>query len=314
MNKNTLIGIAVIVAVVIGFFVFYEQPTMSDQEAAQIIQHQYIKNPRFSIAVRDNGEYYIVGSIIDGKYNEPRLLVLKQVADLWQEQSQNIQVACSTLECPSEAKKVKLGGHSYVYYETESSGSAAGSVVFNLFSPSEMHLYSMSVFGGNGNINQPEPVSEDVKGNQKVYDYLTKQITESPKIAHTSEQNLDVNSPDNAVQKWQLDNEYIRTGMMNYAAPVKFTYYDQNLFDSWGNTSITGQIENDQYKFIAYFKGVVVGLSKTTNKYFIAWVPGDMYEWPTDLTFVDSNTIHLNSANSGPSLTIHLDNNTITTP
>lgn len=314
MNKQSWSVIVIIIIAVGAFFAFYEKPTMTDQEAAQIVQHQYVKNPKFSIALRDKGDYYIVASIIDGKYNEPRLLVLKQVADLWQEQSQSVQIVCSTLECPSDAKKVKLGGLSYAYFVTESSGSAAGSVVFNLFSPSEMHLYSMSVFGGNGNINQPDPVSDDVKNNKNVYDYLTQQIAESPKIAHTSEQNLDVNSPDNAVQKWQLDNEYVRTGMMNYAAPVKFTYYTENLLDSWNGTSITGTIENDHYKFVAYFKGVVIGLDKTTNKYFVAWVPSDMYEWPIDLAFVDSNTIHLNSANSGPSLTIHLDSNTITTP
>ena len=314
MNKQTWGVIIVIIIAVGAFFAFYETPTMSDQEATQIVQHQYVKNPTFSIAVRDNGDYYIVASIADGKYNEPRLLVLKQVADLWQEQSQSVQIVCGTLECPSDAKKVKLSGSYYVYFVTESYGSAAGTVTFNLFSPSQAHLYSMSVSGGNGNINQPGEVSSDLQSNKVVYDYLTQQIAESPKIAHTSEQNLDVNSPDNAVQKWQLDNENVRAGMMNYAAPVKFTYYTQNLLDSWNGTSITGTIENDHYKFVAYFKGVVIGLDKTTNKYFVAWVPSDMYEWPIDLSFVDSDTIHLNSANSGPSLTIHLDNNTITTP
>ena len=314
MNKQTLGVVAVILIAIALFFVFYEQPTMSDQEAAQIIQHQYVKNPTFSIAVRDKGNYYIVGSIADGKYNEPRLLVLKQVADLWQEQQESTQITCGTLDCPSDAKKVKLSGSYYVYFVTESYGSAAGSVTFNLFSPSQAHLYSMSVFGGNGNINQPEQVSSDVQSNKPVYDYLTQQIASSPKIAHTSQQNLDVNSPDNAVQKWQLDNENTRTAMMNYAAPVKFTYYSQNLNDSWAGTSITGTIENSQYKFTAYFKGVVIGLDKAQNKYFVLWVPSDMYEWPTDIAFVGGNTVHINSANSEPSVTINLDNNTITSP
>ncbi len=314
MNKNTWIGIVVVATIVIGFFVFYEQPTMSDQEAAQIIQHQYVKNPTFSIAVRDNGDYYIVGSIADGQYNEPRLLVLKQVADLWQEQQESAQIVCGTLDCPSDAEKVKVGGSYYVYFVTESYGSAAGTVTFNLFSPSQGHLYSMSVSGGNGNINQPGAVSSDVQDNKAVYDYLTQQIAHSPKIAHTSQQNLDVNSADNAVQKWQLDNENIWTAMKNYATPVKFTYYSTNLFDRWNGTTVTGSIENSHYQFTSYFKGVVVGFDKTQGKYFILYAPSDMYEWPTDIAFLDANTVHLNSANSGPSVTIHLDTTTITSP
>jgi len=313
MNK-TILGLVAVAVVVGGFFLLYQKPTMSDQEAAQIVQHQYVKNPAFAISLQDKGDTYIVASIRDGKYNEPRLIALKQVADLWQEQLKAPEIICSSLECPSNAKKVNLGGNSYVYFETESSGSALGSVVFSLFSPSEMHLYSMSVFGANGNINQPDPVTDDVKNNKNINDYLVKQIAESPKIAHTSEQNLDVNSPDNAVQKWQLDNEYVRTGMLNYNAPVKFTYYDVNLSDQWNGTTITGTIENNQYKLVSYFKGVVVGLDKVKNKYFIVWVPSDAYEWPTDIAFTDSNTVHINSANSGPSLTVHLDTNTISTP
>ncbi len=314
MNKQSWIGIVIVIVAVGAFFAFYEKPTMSDQEAAQIVQHQYVKNPTFSIAVRDNGDYYIVGSIADGKYNESRLLVLKQVADLWQEQSESVQIVCGTLECPSDAKKVKLGGSYYIYFVTESYGSAAGTVAFNLFSPSQAHLYSMSVSGGNGNINQPGQVNSDVQSNKAVYDYLTQQIAESPKIAHTSQQNLDVNSADNAVQKWQLDNENIWTAMMNYAVPVKFTYYDTNLFDQWNGTTVTGSLENNNYKFVSYFKGVVVGLDKTQGKYFILYVPSDMYEWPTDIAFVDLSTVHINSANSGPSLTVHLDTNKISTP
>lgn len=314
MNKQTL-GIIVVILIAVGaFFAFYEKPTMSDQEAAQIVQHQYVKNPTFSIAVRDNGDYYIVASIADGQYNEPRLLVLKQVADLWQEQPQTAQIVCGTLECPLDAKKVKVSGFYYVYFVTESYGSAAGTVTFNLFSPSQAHLYTMSVSGGNGNINQPGQVSSDVQSNKAVYDYLTQQIAASPKIAHTSQQNLDVNSADNAVQKWQLDNENIWTAMKNYAAPVKFTYYDTNLLDQWSGTTITGSAENSRYKIVSIFKGVTIGLDKTTNKYFVVWVPSDMYEWPTDTAFIDANTIHINSANSGPSVTIHLDSNTITSP
>jgi hypothetical protein len=186
--------------------------------------------------------------------------------------------------------------------------------MFNLFSPSKMHLYSMSVSGGNGNINQPGIVTDDVKNNKDIYDYLTQQISTSPKIAHTSQQNLDINDPTNAVQKWQLDNENVRTGMMNYAAPVKFTYYDANLFDQWNGTTVTGSAENSQYNIASYFKGVTIGFNKTTNKYFVVWVPSDMYEWPTDTTFVDQNTLHINSANSGPSITVHLDTNTISSP
>ena len=312
--KKFILSIVVVAAVVGIFFAFYEQPTMTDAEATQIVQHQYVKNPTFAIAVRDNGNYYIVSSIKDGQYNDPRLLVLKQVADLWQEQTQSIQLQCSSIECPSDATKVKLGGASYIYFVTESSGSAAGTVTFNLISPSEMHLYSMSVSGGNGNINQPGTVADDVKNNSDIYNYLTQQIAKSPKIAHTSQQDLNVNDPANAVQKWQLDNENIRTGMMNYAAPVKFTYYDENLLNQWGGTSISGSAENGQYKITSIFKGVTIGFDKTTSKYFVVWVPADMYEWPTDTTFVDQNTLHINSANSGPSVTVHLDNDTITSP
>lgn len=314
MNKQSLVGIVIVIVAVGGFFAFYEKPTMSDQEAAQIVQHQYVKNPTFSIALRDKGEYYIIASIRDGQYNEPRLLVLKQVADLWQEQQQSVQVICSTLECPSDAKKVKLGGSYYAYFVTETSGSAAGTVMFNLFSPSDLHLYSMSVSGGNGNINQPGTVTDDVKSNKDVYDYLTQQIAASPKIAHTSDQNLNVNDPTNAVQKWQLDNENIWNAMKNYAAPVKFTYYDSNLLDQWSGTTITGSAENSRYKITSIFKGVTIGFDKTTNKYFVVWVPSDMYEWPTDTTFINENTLHINSANSGPSFTVHLDTNTISTP
>ena len=314
MNKQ-LWGVIIVIIIAVGaFFAFYQQPTMTDAEATQIVQHQYVKNPAFAIAVRDRGDYFIVTSIRDGKYDEPRLIALKQVADLWQEQSQSPQLVCSTLECPSDAKKVSLGGIGYVYFITESSGSAAGSVTFNLLSPSDMHLYSMSVSGGNGNLNQPGIVSDDVKNNKDVYGYLTQQIAASPKIAHTSQQNLNANDPTNAVQKWQLDNENIWTAMKNYAAPVKFTYYDANLLDQWGGTSITGSAENSQYKITSIFKGVTIGLDKTTNKYFVVWVPSDMYEWPTDTTFIDQNTLQINSANSGPSLTVHLDTDTITSP
>lgn len=313
MNKQ-LLGVIAIGVIVGGFFMFYQKPTMTEAEAAQIVQHQYVKNPTFAIAVRDKGEYYIVTSISDGQYNEPRLISLKQVADLWQEQPVSPKLTCSGLECPANAAKVKLGGNSYIYFTTESSGSAAGSVVFNLFSPSEAHLYSMSVSGGNGNINQPDPVADDVKNNKDVYDYLTKQIAASPKIAHTSDQNLNVNDPTNAVQKWQLDNENLRTAMMNYAAPVKFTYYDENLLDQWSGTSISGSAENSRYKITSIFKGVTIGFDKTTSKYFIVWVPADMYEWPTDTTFIDSNTLQISSANSGPTITVHLDTATITSP
>jgi hypothetical protein len=288
------------------------QRVMSDQEAAQIIQYKYVKNPTFSIAIRDKGDYYIVGSIADGEYNEPRLLVLKQVADLWQEQPQSVQIDCGSLECP-DAKKVKIGDSYYVYFVTECYGTASGSVGFYLFSPSEMHLYSMSVYGGNGNISELDSVSDDVKNNKNVYDYLTQQIAESPKIAHTSEQNLDINSPNNAVRKWQLDNEGVRTSVNKYATtPVKFTYYTQNLLDSLYGTDFVATIENAHYKFVSFYKGVVIGLDKTATKYFVAWVPSDMYEWADSLAFVDSNTIHINSRDSGPSLIIHLDSNTIT--
>lgn len=313
MNKQIL-GVIAVIAIVGAFFLFYEKPIMTDQEAAQIVQHQYVKNPKFSIALRDKGDYYIVASIIDEKYGEPRLLVLKQVADLWQEQPQSTKITCSIIDCPSDAKKVNLGGSYYIYFVTEIDGSSTSVVVFNLFSPSETHLYSMTVGGGYGNINQLDPIADDVKNNKKVYDYLTQQIAESPKVAHTNEQNLDVNSSDNAVQKWQLDNEYIRTGMMNNAAPVKFTYYNTNLFEQYGGKSTLKTIENNQYKIISCMKGPVVGFDKIKSKYFIVWVPSDVYEWSTDITFINGNVVHIDSANSGPTVTINLDNNTITSP
>lgn len=304
----------ILIAGVFSYFLFSEQSSITDQQAVQIVQHQYVKNPKFAIALRDKGEYYIVASINDGEYPEPRLLVLKQIAGLWQEQPQSVELFCSVLECPSDAKKVELNGSPYVYFVTESYGTAQGSVDFNLFSPSEIHLYTISVFGGIGNINQLKPISTDVKNNKNVYDYLTQSIEKSSKITHISEQDLSIESPDNAVQKWQLDNEYIRSGMANNSAPIKFTYYSENLFNPWSGTTVTGAIENSYYRFVAYFKGVVIGLDKTTNKYFVVWVPSNTYEWPEDLTFIDSKTIHLNSANSGPSITIHLNTNTITTP
>lgn len=307
--------IIIVVAAIVVISMIGSKPSITDQEAVQIVQHQYVKNPTFAVAVKDKGDTYIVASINDDKTFEERVLVLKQVADLWQEQSEPKGFTNSTMIVgASNAKAVSVGGNSYVFFTTESYGSAAGSVYFNLISPSEMHVYSIGVSGGNGNINQIGEIPADVKSNQDIYSYLTQQISESSKIAHTSQQNLNVDSPDNAVQKWQLDNENIWKGMLNYAFPVKFTYYDANLLDSWKGTTVTGSIENDNYKIVSFFKGVAIGLDKTKNKYFVLWVPSDMYEWPTDISFIDANTVHISSANSGPSVTVHLDTNTVSSP
>lgn len=322
MNKQIL-EIVVIILVAVGlFFIFYEKPTMTDQEATQIIQHEYVKNPSFSTAIRDNGNYYIIAVITDNNLDQ-KFVVLKQVADLWQEQT-TPSGKIGWLSSIADMKKIGLGSNNYLFFTTVEQGSAAGSVFFTLFSPLESHFYTMSVFGANGNVNQPQPISDDVKNNKKVYDYLLQQIAVSPKVAHITSQNLDANSPENAVQKWQLDNENIWTKITNFSAtPINFTYYNEDLFNSWAgpNTvkeyytkSITSQIENNQYKFVAWFKGVVIGYDKTQNKYFVLWVPSDMYEWPTDIAFIGGNAVHINSANSGPSVTINLDNNTITSP
>jgi len=321
MNKQTL-GIVVVLVIAVGlFFAFYEKPTMSDQEAAQIVQHEYVKNPSFATAIRDSGDYYIIAVLTDNNLDK-KFIVLKQVADLWQEQPAATG-KIGWLSSIFDMEKIKLGNNSYLFFTTVEQGSAAGSIFFTLFSPSESHFYTISVFGANGNVNQPRPVSDDVKNNKKVNDYLLQQIAASPKVAHITNQDLNTNSPENAVRKWQLDNENIWTKITRFSAtPVNFTYYDQNLFNSWAGPnvvkeyyqSITSSVENDHYKFVAYFKGVVIGYDKTQSKYFVLWVPSDMYEWPTDIAFIDANTVHINSANSGPSVTIHLNNNTITSP
>ncbi len=299
MNKNALIGVGLAVSV-LALFVWAQglmsQPDISDEMAVQIVQYQYVKKPNAVVPVSYNGETYIVTVLPLGENDEPTLIVLKKVADLWQEQPQTFTLTCSTNDCPTDAKKVSVGGHTYIFFTTESSGNALGTVYFNLFSPIENHIYTMSVFGALGNINQLEPAKSDVTGNQAVYDYLIQQIAESPQIAHISEQNLDVNSVDNAVRNWLLSNpdvhDVMRKGYLREYELV-FPEYSDNLIDSDMHGSVNFDISNNQYRVASFFKEGVYAHDKIRNKYFIVWFPPSVYDWIPTGSFVEPTKIRL---------------------
>lgn len=310
--KKIALVVACSILVVGALSVLYKSPVVTDTRAAQIIRQFHIDNSLFSFSLDEGRDTYII-SAISADHGQHRLLTFIKNGERWKEKA-SLVLNCTGDDCPSDAREVKLGGHQYVYFVTRSSVGEFGTIAFNLFSPAQSHLYSISAYGTEGNINQPDAISADVERNKPVYDYLVKQIEESPKLTRLTDAQTDLLAPENAVQKWLLDNEYIRPAMVEKSAPLKFSYYSTDLASIWDDNEVTNTIENSHYKFTSYFKGGVVGLKKTTNQYFILWVPAEQMEWPVALRFVDPNTVRIGSANRGPTLTVYLGTNQITSP
>lgn len=103
------------------------------------------------------------------------------------------------------------------------------------------------------------------------YTFLQGKIEEAKIIYRPTAEELALESPEKAAEKWRLDNS---DNMANLAASndaqLQFTYYDKPLF-SKDDVVAESRIGNDKYVFISSPKGIVYGFDRTAHKYFVVY-------------------------------------------
>jgi hypothetical protein len=108
------------------------------------------------------------------------------------------------------------------------------------------------------------------------YRYILESRAEKSKWIYRTPDDYDLDSPDNCIEKWEIDNPdfyYLSSGK------IYFHYYDQNIFwgsDYYGDISTfkerTDHIENDEYLICYWLAGPILAKRKSVEKYFVVWV------------------------------------------
>ncbi|MHB8483394.1 MAG: hypothetical protein ACYDBV_11780 [Nitrospiria bacterium] len=87
---------------------------------------------------------------------------------------------------------------------------------------------------------------------------------------------INLNLPEYAVKKWHQLNGDKKDGK------IELHYYNGPPDNS---SSVLSVLENDNLKWLAYFKGPIVCYLKKINQHFVAFSSKNMYDWPTSLAF-----------------------------
>jgi hypothetical protein len=172
---------------------------------------------------------------------------------------------------------VDLDGFPEVYWIYREGGSGAYSITMSLLDPRTDQVYELNGFAGyqDPTVDFAE-LSDNLAGRPEISRWLETRLR---MVVDSREVPADPNAfdCDRASRAWVEDNGL---GFLEGALRVRF--YDEDLPDFCG--SITCEIREPRYHWIAYFKNFVAGYDKTLRKSYVVFVPAISYDWVSYMT------------------------------
>jgi len=284
------------ISIVVAFLLFgcdkSNEPNYN--ELKSIVQQKYNKNIDTVFRININNRDNIIAVLNDNsdsigpKCNN--LIILVNFANAWQEEYNYPKEFIGHPEI-TDMTITKIGTNSYFYFTEEDVsyyGQQGGFIKFNLLRLSDYKLFTIE-YTGESPYSSMNQIVQELKEQTDLISFLEKKISESLKIRKSSpsDTKYDINAPKNCLAKWELDNSNCLS--LN---KIKLTFYDKNLFEvlDEGGSRI-GAIENDSYKVVAYFRAILIGFNKKTNKYFVIYSSSNRSADFSGLEFVDGNTL-----------------------
>jgi len=321
MDKNKLIlPISILLGCIIlrGFYYASQNNTaqnytvnqkiaLSDNEAFKIVQNKYLKSPQFTYYKIFNNEEYIVSYIKNEMVNdEDELILLKKFAGDWIEDP----VEQRAQNCFDNTEWVDIENFPYLYASCFQQGTGSGSEYFSLFSFKDKAIYYINISGGNtanGRITKDQVnIDKSLESKNSLLVFLENKIASSEHLYKTKKEDLDIESNENAIKKWQILNPDLHKYLelknnIGRDFKINIKKYDISNIEDFFSSDVNKdyvknskwETENSSYKIISYFKGAIYAYDKNENKYFVLWVPSDMYNWVEKIEFTDDNNIVL---------------------
>jgi len=281
MAKKLILPLIIIALVAWKFW-----PT-PEIDAASILEDKYAVSVLASDSRTVDGQDYIAGVTAD------RVIVLKNVAKIWQE-IDNAESNCSSLEfCLSSLKIEEFNDRPYLYINHLDAGSGFGTLIFTLIDLGTQKEYHIGVSGPHNRYENIE-VDSETKANTAIYDFLLEKVEKSDLVYRPSGEDLNKENPKNASTRWLIDNEGIHRSIeVGYLKeiPLKFKSYNVDLVEPLSGGATLMEFDNKNYHITSIFKGPVVAYNKTTKDYFILWVPADVYDWVSKIDFVTDSKV-----------------------
>lgn len=175
---------------------------------------------------------------------------------------------------------VEIDGSQYFYFvylvsPASSFGSSTGNyhLMFNLFNIATNNIVSLDFVCTEYTLDGTRYFRGAVANQQQSPEgtFLQGKIDEAKIIYRPTAEELALESPEKAPEKWKLDNsDNVANLTASNDAQLQFTYYDKPLF-SKDDVVVESRVGNDKFVFISSSKGVVYGFNRTTHKYFVLY-------------------------------------------
>jgi hypothetical protein len=261
-------------------------PTLPFSEVESIATNLLKEKPAFVGSQNIYGENYILSFTESDK----RFTLLKKVNELW-EVVQTVDSAVDYSFSPdcSEWEFSSIDSLPSVFFKINSMGNAFGTVSFNLLSFNKDYSYKIYNINVSGRLEESDSGAIFDRTDYEIYrndwakqknaftSYLEEKLKQYNPVPNSTEEDLNLERPDNAVKAWEVDNsnwinkidiENDSTTPDVRDVRVKFKYHKEDLSEMFGAEEISDQ--NDSYILYNIFKYAAIVKEKKTGYYFVA--------------------------------------------
>lgn len=294
-------------------------------KAVAVVMKMYHKNPKFISVKNVENKSVIIAVIADesSPWGNSTIYVLENTTDNWKEKFNLIIESGTFIE---NFEWITIENKELLYFDLIAAGGSMGNggVVFGLYDFTISKYYHLDYYGMMRNdykqIEGKFINIDSLKPFPEFLSLLENKADKSNKIYKPTLEDLNINHPRNAANKFQLDNPNLYSELKNHKGnyiPIVITKYSDEyakIFqDNIGNRkseflgSIATQTSNKIYTVYSLFKDYVICYNKVKNFYFVVWVPDDTYRYVTKLDLTEGNILTLYDSGEKPEFVIDLN-------
>jgi hypothetical protein len=276
----------------------FGKPSLSKAQAYSIIAVKFSQKPDTVIPVRFQNRDYLIARI-----GRSTLAILSSFAGDWQQ----VYNCCDDETTVDSLEVTMIGKRPIVYYIRIQAGNAYETESYSVFALQNNDTFHVDYFldYNSPQKNRPLPIAPELSAQPSILAFLEAKIHNCQYLKGSDKQ-YDVAAPENANQRWLIDNSKIYDYVKyNDSASLVLTMYKENLRHAINMGGIIDSAESAHFVVWTYFRGCCIGYNKTTSKYFVVWVPSIVYDNFEGLSIDSTETAEFTLDNIHYSVDLH---------